>query len=199
MIKNYIIAALLVIVAAGAAWFLLQPKESSITVDPGRANVAETMARLCTVDIYSEVPVLDTINDKVIFAVQKQTGSVSFDLEKMAVDTTGDTVRIILPPEIVELYEATEKDSWKVIDTKNIGRFGAFRSSRLSDAEENAVKARIKKNSLRMLYDKGVIRRAREEGSRSLREMLEMVYRRPVIVTDTQATTRIPAQSARRS
>lgn len=199
MIKNYIIAALLVIVAAGAAWFLLQPKESSITVDPGRANVAETMARLCTVDIYSEVPVLDTINDKVIFAVQKQTGSVSFDLEKMAVDTTGDTVRIILPPEIVELYEATEKDSWKVIDTKNIGRFGAFRSSRLSDAEENAVKARIKKNSLRMLYDKGVIRRAREEGSRSLREMLEMAYRRPVIVTDTQATTRIPAQSARRS
>ncbi len=199
MIKNYIIAALLVIVAAGAAWFLLQPKESSITVDPGRANVAETMARLCTVDIYSEVPVLDTINDKVIFAVQKQTGSVSFDLEKMAVDTTGDTVRIILPPEIVELYEATEKDSWKVIDTKNIGRFGAFRSSRLSDAEENAVKSRIKKNSLRMLYDKGVIRRAREEGSRSLREMLEMVYRRPVIVTDTQATTRIPAQSARRS
>lgn len=199
MIKNYIIAALLVIVAAGAAWFFLQPKESSITVDPGRANVAETMARLCTVDIYSEVPVLDTINDKVIFAVQKQTGSVSFDLEKMAVDTTGDTVRIILPPEIVELYEATEKDSWKVIDTKNIGRFGAFRSSRLSDAEENAVKARIKKNSLRMLYDKGVIRRAREEGSRSLREMLEMVYRRPVIVTDTQATTRIPAQSARRS
>lgn len=199
MIKNYIIAALLVIVAAGAAWFLLQPKESSITVDPGRANVAETMARLCTVDIYSEVPVLDTINDKVIFAVQKQTGSVSFDLEKMAVDTTGDTVRIILPPEIVELYEATEKDSWKVIDTKNIGKFGAFRSSRLSDAEENAVKARIKKNSLRMLYDKGVIRRAREEGSRSLREMMEMVYRRPVIVTDTQATTRIPAQSARRS
>lgn len=199
MIKNYIIAALLVIVAAGAAWFLLQPKESSITVDPGRANVAETMARLCTVDIYSEVPVLDTINDKVIFAVQKQTGSVSFDLEKMAVDTTGDTVRIILPPEIVELYEATEKDSWRVIDTKNIGKFGAFRSSRLSDAEENAVKARIKKNSLRMLYDKGVIRRAREEGSRSLREMLEMVYRRPVIVTDTQATTRIPAQSARRS
>lgn len=199
MIKNYIIAALLVIVTAGAAWFLLQPKESSITVDPGRANVAETMARLCTVDIYSEVPVLDTINDKVIFAVQKQTGSVSFDLEKMAVDTTGDTVRIILPPEIVELYEATEKDSWKVIDTKNIGKFGAFRSSRLSDAEENAVKARIKKNSLRMLYDKGVIRRAREEGSRSLKEMMEMVYRRPVIVTDTQATTRIPAQSARRS
>ena len=199
MIKKYIIAALLVIVAAGAAWFFLQPKESSITVDPGRANVAETMARLCTVDIYSEVPVLDTINDKVIFAVQKQTGSVSFDLEKMAVDTTGDTVRIILPPEIVELYEATEKDSWRVIDTKNIGKFGAFRSSRLSDAEENAVKARIKKNSLRMLYDKGVIRRAREEGSRSLREMLEMVYRRPVIVTDTQATTRIPAQSARRS
>lgn len=199
MIKNYIIAALLVIVAAGAAWFLLQPKESSITVDPGRANVAETMARLCTVDIYSEVPVLDTINDKVIFAVQKQTGSVSFDLEKMAVDTTGDTVRIVLPPEIVELYEATEKDSWKVIDTKNIGRFGAFRSSRLSDTEENAVKARIKKNSLKMLYDKGVVRRAREEGARSLKDMMEKVYRRPVIVTDTQATTRIPTQSARRS
>ena len=198
--RNLILIAFVVIaIAAAAIYFLFATPKKTIDVSKGHISKIETMAQLCAVEIYSEVPVLDTINDKVMFAVQKQKGSVSFDLEKMKVDADGDTVTVTLPQEIVELYEATEKDSWKVIDTKNIGRFGAFRSSRLSDAEENAVKARIKKNSLRMLYDKGVIRRAREEGSRSLREMLEMVYRRPVIVTDTQATTRIPAQSARRS
>ena len=44
------------------------------------------MVRLCAVDIYSEVPVLDTIDNKVMFAVQKQKGSVLFDIENMQVD-----------------------------------------------------------------------------------------------------------------
>ena len=51
---------------------------------------------------------MDTINNKVMFAVQKQKGSISFDIENMQVDAEGDTVKITLSPEIVDLYEARE-------------------------------------------------------------------------------------------
>ena len=114
-----ILTATVVIAVVAAAlylYFSLSSPKKTIDVDKGKVSRIETMARLCTVDIYSEVPVLDTINDKVMFAIQKQKGSVSFDLEKLKVDADGDTVQITLPPEIVELYESMDKNSWEVID-----------------------------------------------------------------------------------
>ncbi|MDE6808493.1 MAG: hypothetical protein K2J42_00160 [Muribaculaceae bacterium] len=143
------------------------------------------MAQLCATDIYSEVPILDTINNKVIFAIQKQKGSVSFDLENMQMDSDGDTVKIVLSPEIVDLYEATEDNSWEVIDTKAIGTMSVFKSDKLTDEEENAIKANIKKNSKKLLYHNGTIERARAEGARNLQTLMEKVYRKPVKVTDS--------------
>ncbi|MDE7115870.1 MAG: hypothetical protein K2O56_05545 [Muribaculaceae bacterium] len=131
-------------IVAGFIYFHLKsPAKTDIETGKARTNEIESMARLCAVDIYSEIPVLDTIDDKVIFGIQKQSGSISFDIDKLKVDTLGDTVRIILPPEIVELYESTEDNSWEVIDTKNIGVLGVLRSDKLTDREENMVKAEI--------------------------------------------------------
>ena len=127
---------------------------------------------------------LDTINDKVMFAIQKQKGSVSFDLEKLQVNADGDTVIITLAPEIVELYEATDKNSWEVIDTKAIGRMAMFRSDKFTIEEENAVKVKIKEKSTQLLYRNGTIERARAEGARNLQSLMEMVYDKPVRVTD---------------
>lgn len=80
--RNLIVIIIVVIAIAAAALYLLfaTPKKT-IDVSKGHISKIETMAQLCAVEIYSEVPVLDTINDKVMFAVQKQKGSVSFDLE----------------------------------------------------------------------------------------------------------------------
>ncbi len=182
-----ILTAIVVIavVAAGLyLYFSLSSPNNTIDVDKAKVSRIETMARLCTVDIYSEVPVLDTINGKVMFAIQKQKGSVSFDLEKLKVDADGDTVKITLPPETVELYEATDKNSWEVIDTKAIGRMAMFRSDKFTIAEENAVKAKIKGKSTKLLYRNGTIERARAEGARNLQALMEMVYDKPVRVTD---------------
>lgn len=182
-----ILTAIVVIavVAAGLyLYFSLSSPNNTIDVDKAKVSRIETMARLCTVDIYSEVPVLDTINGKVMFAIQKQKGSVSFDLEKLKVDADGDTVKITLPPETVELYEATDKNSWEVIDTKAIGRMAMFRSDKFTIAEENAVKAKIKEKSTKLLYRNGTIERARAEGARNLQALMEMVYDKPVRVTD---------------
>lgn len=182
--KLIVIAIVVIAVAAIALYFLFVTPKKTIDVSKGHVSKIETMAQLCAVEIYSEVPVLDTINDKVMFAVQKQKGSVSFDLEKMKVDADGDTVTVTLPQEIVELYEATEDNSWEVIDTKAIGSMAMFRSDKFTDEEENMLKAHIKENSRRLLYRNGTIQRARAEGVRMLQPLMEKVYRKPVKVID---------------
>ncbi len=136
-IKKLIVFAAIVVVGIALFFWLGAPKKS-IEVGKGQISDIKTMAQLCTVDLYNEVPVLDTINNKVLFAVQKQRGSVSFDLENMQVNTDGDTVKIVLSPEIVEINEATEDNSWQVIDSKNmsLNGFNPLASDKLTDEEE---------------------------------------------------------------
>ena len=184
-IKNLIIIAVAVIaIVAIVLYFSFASPKKSIDVSKGQISNVETMAQLCAIDIYSEVPILDTINNKVMFAVQKQKGSVSFDLENMQMDAEGDTVKITLSPEIVDLYEATEDNSWEVIDTKAIGKMALLRSDKFTDEEENALKAKIKRNSKKLLYKNGTIERARAEGSKNLQTLMEKVYKKPVLVVD---------------
>lgn len=191
MIKNkklILIVVVAIAIVAIASYFSFSSPNKNIDVSKGQISKIETMAQLCAIDIYSEVPVLDTINNKVLFAVQKQKGSISFDLENMQMDSAGDTVKITLSPEIVDLYEATEENSWEVIDTKAIGSISMFKSDKLTDAEENAIKANIKKNSKKLLYHNGTIERARAEGARNLQALMEKVYNKPVKVIDLTPT-----------
>lgn len=182
MIKNNKII-LIVIAAVGAivVFFSFSSSKKTIDVRQGQIRMIETMVQLCAVDLYNEVPVRDTINNKEIFGIQKQKGSVSFDLENMAMDTDGDTVKITLSPEIVELYEATEDNSWEVIDEKGLS---LFTKDKLNNDEENTVKANIKQKSRKMLYRNGVIERARAEGAVNLQTLMEKVYHKPVKVID---------------
>lgn len=184
--KGLILIATAIIAVAALVLYYLSHTNDAHTTDVRKGRIAgiKTMTQLCAIDIYSEVPVLDTINNKVIFAIQKQKGSVSFDLENMQIDTEGDTIRIMLPPEIVEFYEATDDNSWEVVDTKAIGAMSMFRSNKFTIEEENAVKANIKKRSTRQLYHNGTIERARAEGTVNLQRLMETVYRKPVIVSD---------------
>lgn len=187
MIKNtklFIYGAIAVVIGLVILYFSLSSPKKSIDVSKGQIRNVETMAQLCAIEIYSEVPILDTVNNKVMFAVQKQKGSVSFDLENMDMDIKGDTVKISLSPEIVEIYEATEDNSWEVIDTKAIGVMSVLRSNKFTDEEENAIKAKIRNNSKKLLYHNGTIERARKEGANNLQMLMEKVYQKPVKVFD---------------
>lgn len=178
------IMVIVLVVAGFGVYFLLPKSKDSVEIEAGRiANIRE-IAQLCVVDIYNEVPVLDTINEKVIFAIQKQTGSISFDLEKMRVDTIGDTLRIKLPREIIELYESAEPNSWEVIDSKAIGPMALLRNGKLTIAEENQVKHRIQARSRARLYKNGTVGRARREAAATLQPLMERMYRRPVVVEE---------------
>ena len=153
-----------------------------VYVRPAVISDIRDMARLCTVEIYSELPVQDTIDNKVIVAVQKQHGTVSFDMEKLDIDTSGDTVRAILPPEIVELYESTDDNAYKVVDTKGLGLLS---SDRLTNEQDNRFKERLRARSIERLYRDGVVANARKEARRQLAHLLSNAYRRTVVVRDT--------------
>lgn len=185
-LTKYVIILLAVATIATVAYIWLGNSEKiEIKIDKGRISDVRTMVQLCAMEIYNEVPILDTINNKVIIAVQKQVGTISFDVENLHVDYEGDTVRFTLPREIVNIREATEDNSWQVIDTKNIGFLGQIRNNRLSLREENAVKAKAKRNAERILYDNGTISRARTEAAITLKSLMEKIYRKPVVVIDT--------------
>ncbi|MDE5836029.1 MAG: DUF4230 domain-containing protein [Paramuribaculum sp.] len=179
-----IVIVIIAIVFAMDIYFLPAPLEEAISVNRGQVNKVETMAQMCVIDIYSEVPVLDTINSKVMFAIQKQKGSVSFDIESMEINTEEDTITVTLPPEIVELFEATDDNSWEVIDTKPIGNMALFRSGKFTIEEENIIKSRIKRKSKQVLYRNGTIAKARAEAAKNLETLMTALYKKPVKVTD---------------
>ncbi len=186
--KVLIITGIVAVVLAGIAGLcaglgLFRKKGPEIEVSRGRIHDIKTYVRLCSVEVYSEVPVLDTINNKVIFAIQKQNASISFDVENLRLDTVADTLRLDLPKEIIEVYESTEPRSWEVIDTKNISTLGFLKSSRLTAEEENAVKSRIPQRTIRRLYSDGTVARARREAADNLSDLLRQLYRQPVVVT----------------
>lgn len=187
MIKPIIkIAATLLVIstAAIAVYFSFFRKDKEkITVDAARIHEVKTMVKMCAMDIYREVPVLDTINGKAIFAIQKQRGSISFDIENLHIDTSGDTVCLTLPPETVEIMESTEDNAWQVIDTKHVGFLGSLRNERISEREENRVKDKLRRNSIRKLYQDGTVAHARQEAAKNLETLLEKIYRKPVKVT----------------
>ena len=188
MIKalKYILLLILTAAIAFLGWqlyrYLQRPDE--IEVLPAKPGDIKEMARLCSMEIYNEVSVLDTVNSKVIFAVQKQSGSISFDMENLQIDDSGDTVRILLPREIVEVYESNEKNAWEVIDTKAIGPMAFLRSNKFTTTEENRVKSKIKAKAIRRLYSNGTVRQARKDAVENLTRLMEGVYRKPVIVSD---------------
>ncbi len=188
MIKalKYIIPLILAAAIAFCGWQLYRyfQRPEEIEVLPSKPGDVKEMARLCSMEIYNEVSVLDTVNYKVIFAVQKQSGSITFDMENLKIDDTGDTVRIVLPREIVEVYEANEKNAWEVIDTKAIGPMAFIRSNKITAAEENRVKSKLKSKAIKRLYANGTIRQARKDATENLTRLMEGVYRKPVVVTD---------------
>lgn len=193
--KIAIIAAVACLLVAAGVYLVHKVKtadpEKTYEVAEGKVADLRQLAEICTVDIYSEVPVLDTVNQKVLFGIQKQRGSVSFDLEKLQVNADGDTVRVVLSPEIVELYESTDSNSWEVVDTKSLKLLG---NGRLTAEEDNLVKSHIRAKSIRELYRNGTIRRARAEACTNLQSLYSRIYRRPVVVTDpTPGGTRATA------
>lgn len=156
-------------------------QSGDITIDGAMVKEVESMVRLCSMDIYEETPVKATIGNRHLFGRITLKGSITFDLERIVLKMSGDTLRVQLPPEKVEILESTDKDSYIVIDTWNDRFMG---SGSFTTAEENIIKEKVKQNAIKSIYRKGYVKRARAEAAENLTAMLSALTSKPVVVTD---------------
>lgn len=189
---KYIVIIILLIGGALALWLIFsrsKDPEEGVTVERSRVVDIRTVARLCSMEIYREVAIHDTINDKEIIGVQRQRGSITFDLEElpetialsMSADPSKapDTIRLRLPKEKVEILESTEPGSWRVIDTRNLRLIG---SDVMTPAEENRAKQRAIDRTRSRLYRDGTVSRGRREAATALSRYLETLTGAPVVI-----------------
>lgn len=172
-----------VCIVAVAAWLIVKytsaPEADRVRMHEASVSDVRAMARLCSVDIYEEIPVKGHIGKRHLFARMRITGSISFDLDNLEMTERGDTLSVRLPREIVEIREATDPNSYQVIDTWHEGLLG---SSYFTTAEENEMKGRVLAGYRDALYSKGHVARARREAAHNLAQMLTGITKRPVEV-----------------
>ena len=169
---------------AWVVYVLAFASNDKVIVGKGKINKVDTMVELCSIDFYNEVPIIDTVQNWVCFAKQKQRGSISFDIENLDIDANGDSVLIILPPEIIEIMEATDDKAWETVDSKDLTWLQRLSTSRAPVEVWSIVKKNALIKSKKNLYQAGIVERARVEGAENLQILMEKVYNKPVKVTD---------------
>lgn len=169
---------------AWVVYVLAFASNDKVIVGKGKIDKVDTMVELCSIDFYNEVPIIDTVQNWVCFAKQKQRGSISFDIENLDIDANGDSVLIILPPEIIEIMEATDDKAWETVDSKDLKWLQRLSTSRAPVEVWSIVKKNALIKSKKNLYQAGIVERARVEGAENLQILMEKVYNKPVKVTD---------------
>ena len=177
----------LLVVLLGVAWLVVWLRKGKeelpvAKIEPARIIDVRPMVKLCSVEIYEDIPVRAHIGKRHIFARATLKGNISFDLEKTDTRWEGDTLCVTLPPEIVEIYESTEPGAYKVIDTWNERLLG---SSNFTTAEENEIKRKVVEAWRDSIYSRGYVRRARREAAGNLETMLRpFAEGKKVVVND---------------
>lgn len=178
---KYLTLIVVLAVCGIVAYFYFAPSRSRVTLHDATIKEVKDMARLCTVEIYEEVPVRGHVGQRHLVAREVLVGNISFDLEGLAMDASSDTIRVTLPREIVEIRESTEPGSYTVIDNWNDSFMG---DANITTAEENKMKQLTLDSFVKAVYAKGYVKRARAEAVANLTSLLSSMTGRPVVVTD---------------
>lgn len=181
ILRSIAVLAIVALIAVAAVWWNRSTKASHINTHDALISDISSMVRLCTLDIYEDIPVKGSIGPRHLFGRITVKGSISFDLENIDLNERNDTLFVTLPREIVDIYESTDPESYKVIDTWNDNFFG---SEHFTTAEENAIKALIRDSFRRKIYQRGYVKRARADTADNLRSMLSATTGKTVIVSD---------------
>ena len=177
------IVAIIIVAAIGFGvykWYYA-PEASNITMQEAKITDVSPMLRLCSVEIYDEVPVKGSVGKDHIFARMALKGSISFDLENVVMTENNDTLSLTLPREIVDIYESTDAGSYQVIDVWTDSFMG---KPNITTAQENSIKSKVRDNYRKDIYRKGYVERARKEAADNLTTMLKGLTGKTVIVTD---------------
>ncbi|MDE5789909.1 MAG: DUF4230 domain-containing protein [Muribaculaceae bacterium] len=170
ILKWFTLLIAVVAVIAGVIWFTKPSEPVPVAkIEPARIIDVRPMVKLCSVEIYEDVPVKAKIGTRHLVARETLTGTISFDLEKIDQQWEGDTLVVTLPPEIVEIYESTDPGAYKVIDRWNDK---ILAGSNFTASEENKIKRQVVEAWRDSIYSRGYVKRAREEAVKNLETML---------------------------
>lgn len=181
-----IVSLLCVVVVAAAAVYIVHSVRSGndgpVKASPSKIAEISRVADLCTVEIYSDIPIKGRIGKKHIFARQTLSGNISFPIDSLSFRDSNDTTFVWLPKEKITLLESTDPKSFEIIDTWNDSFLG---SGHFSAAEENSIKLKARSRAIERLYADGTVGRARREAVGRLQTMLHAIWQTPVVVIDT--------------
>lgn len=189
--------AAVIAIVGGAIWLSTREVPSARgtkhTIDAARVKSITDMIELCSLEIYEETGINDTINGKGIFAIQRLQGGVTFDLTDVRVDTiTSDSIVVHLPDEKVRLLESTDPGSYRVVDVWNVS--SPLLPATLTTAEENTVKQRTAGRIQSLAYDRGYVSRARRGAVETLTRMYSLLPDIKVTVVDDTPDGTHPAK-----
>ena len=176
-----IVIIILAAIGFGVYKWGLAPEASKVTMQEAKITDVSPMLRLCTVEIYDDVPVKGSFGKDHIFGRMTLKGSISFDLENVAMTETNDTLSLTLPREIVDIQESTDAGSYQVIDIWTDSFIG---KPNITTAQENSIKSKVRDNYRKDIYRKGYIERARKEAAENLSSLLKGLTGKTVIVSD---------------
>ena len=176
-----IVIIILAAIGFGAYKWGLAPEASKVTMQEAKITDVSPMLRLCTVEIYDDVPVKGSFGKDHIFGRMTLKGSISFDLENVAMTENNDTLSLTLPREIVDIQESTDAGSYQVIDIWTDSFIG---KPNITTAQENSIKSKVRDNYRKDIYRKGYVERARKEAAENLSSLLKGLTGKTVIVSD---------------
>lgn len=177
------IIAIIILAAAGFVVYKwnFAPEASNVTMQEAKITDVSPMLRLCSVEIYDEVPVKGSFGKDHLFARMALKGSISFDLDSVAMTENNDTLSLTLPREIVDIYESTDAGSYQVIDIWTDSFMG---KPNITTAQENSIKSKVRDNYRKDIYRKGYVERARKDAAENLTSLLKGLTGKTVIVSD---------------
>lgn len=167
------------VVAAGIKLWPERETAHQYQLTPARIQAIRSIVRLATVEIVRDAPVRARAGSRHLVGSMTLTGEITFDLDRMNVSMSGDTLIVSIPSPDIILRESTAPGSYKVYDTWNDY---PLLSAALTTVEENRAKQAAIAAERQRLIEEGTVENARRNAVESVIRLLGNFYQGPAVI-----------------
>ena len=157
-------------------------KQPAVRTLPAKIEEIRQAVQLSTLDVTTEEIIRDTVHMKGVVYRAKARIHIRFDMEELPVMEQGDTLVVQLPAETIDVYEPPT-GGFQVLDVWFLQAPDEPAETSLTDTEENLIKRKLTQRIKDQMYEKGYVKRARENAVRSL-AILFSRFRDHVVIVD---------------
>lgn len=165
-------------------WSLYRSYTHKKSIQQLSAKIEEIkqVVELSSLEVLTEEIFKDTINNKVAVSRVKARVQINFDIDHLPMKEQEDTLIVMLPKEIIKLYESSD-DGYQLLDVWYLSFPEDPIAVNLTTDEENEMKSRIKQQISAQMYEKGYVTRARQNAMNSLLKLFSG-FRDNILIID---------------